>query len=121
MPIVDFVSSEIYPGGTEVTANTAQSSLVSSEWGALMAEAQVGNPTAYRKLLVELSGWLEHFYRQRLPCESVEEGVLEALRLIHRIRHTYDPRRPFDRWLTAIAQHQCAKRRATRVEHRASW
>jgi RNA polymerase sigma-70 factor (ECF subfamily) len=74
-----------------------------------MAEAQEGNSAAYRKLLVELAGWLEYFYRQRLPCERVKEGVSEALRLIHEIRHTYDPNRPFDRWLISIAQHQCAK------------
>jgi len=81
----------------------------SPEWGTLMAEAQAGNPTAYRQLLVELARWLEHFYLARLPPEMVEDGISGALLSIHRIRATYDPKRPFDRWLTAIAQHQCAK------------
>jgi DNA-directed RNA polymerase specialized sigma24 family protein len=83
--------------------------MVSPEWGALMAEAQAGNSTAYRQLLVELAPWLEHFYLDRLPREMVGDGVSRALRLIHEVRHTYDPKRPFDPWLTAIAQHQCAK------------
>lgn len=80
-----------------------------------MAEAQAGNPTAYRQLLVELAQWLEHFYLDRLPREMVDDGVSETLRLLHEIRHTYDPGRPFDPWLIAIAQHQCVKIESARI------
>jgi DNA-directed RNA polymerase specialized sigma24 family protein len=89
--------------------NTAWPNAGSPEWSALMAEAQTGNSTAYRTLLVELARWLEHFYLDRLPREAVDDGVAGALRLIHETRHTYDPKRPFDRWLTAIARHQFLK------------
>jgi DNA-directed RNA polymerase specialized sigma24 family protein len=90
------------------------SDAVSPEWGALMAEAQAGNSTAYRKMLLGLARWLEHFYLDRLPPEAVDDGIAGALRLIHELRHTYDPTRPFDPWLISIAQHQCRKIRNAR-------
>jgi len=74
-----------------------------------MAETQAGNPAAYRKLLMELAQWLRHFYGRRLPRDMVDDGISETLRLIHKIRHTYDPRRQFDPWLISIAQRQCAR------------
>jgi DNA-directed RNA polymerase specialized sigma24 family protein len=89
--------------------------MASPEWGALMAEAQAGNPMAYRQLLGELAQWLERFYLDRLPREMVGDGISETLRLIHEMRHTYDPGRPFGPWLTAIAQHQCAKIESARI------
>jgi RNA polymerase sigma-70 factor (ECF subfamily) len=109
MFVVDKPSAPPHQGRSGLSANTARSNAVSPQWGALMAQAQDGNSAAYRELLVELAEWLEHFYRQRLPCERVEDGVSGALLLIHEIRHTYDPNRPFDLWLTAIAWHQCDK------------
>src|SRR5579859_8195528 len=109
MSIIEEPSSANYPGGRGFSSSTAQPNALSREWGALMAEAQAGNPTAYRKLLVELAEWLEHFYRHRLPPHMVGDGVSGALRLIHKVRHTYDPKRLFDPWLMSIAQHQCAR------------
>jgi DNA-directed RNA polymerase specialized sigma24 family protein len=108
MSVVDEPSSARRPG------RGLSSNPVSPEWGALMAEAQAGNPTAYRKLLIELARWLEHFYLDRLPSEAVDDGISGALRLIHEIRHTYDPSRPFDPWLASIAQHQCGKIQSAR-------
>jgi hypothetical protein len=90
--------------------------VASPEWSALIAEAQAGNATAYRKLLEELAQWLERFYRDRLPQERVDDGISGALCLIHKIRHTYDPNRPFDRWLTSIAEHQGAKIKSDRCD-----
>jgi RNA polymerase sigma-70 factor (ECF subfamily) len=47
-------------------------------------------------------------------CEDVVQDVLLA---IHRVRQTYDPRRPITPWIAAIASRRCvdAIRRRTRV------
>jgi RNA polymerase sigma factor (sigma-70 family) len=75
-------------------------------WEYLMSAAQAGDSSAYRRLLGEVRRWLVYFYAQRLPPGHVEDAVQEALIAVHDKRHTYDPRRPFKPWLTAIARHK---------------
>jgi RNA polymerase sigma factor (sigma-70 family) len=74
------------------------------EWGGLMAAAQNGNGGAYRRLLTEISGWLDRYFKRRLPPAEAEDAVQETLLAIHRRRHTFDPRYPFGPWLAAIAK-----------------
>ncbi|MCW1430125.1 sigma-70 family RNA polymerase sigma factor [Novosphingobium sp. JCM 18896] len=69
-----------------------------------MASAQDGNGGAYRRLLSEISAWLERYFGRRLPHAEVDDAVQETLLAIHRRRHTFDPRHAFGPWLAAIAR-----------------
>ncbi|MFL1464191.1 sigma-70 family RNA polymerase sigma factor [Roseococcus sp. DSY-14] len=79
--------------------------------GALMEAAQAGDAAAYQALLRECLPILRALCRTRLrePAE-VEDAVGDALLTLHRIRHTYDPARPFGPWLAAIALRRAADR-----------
>ena len=74
------------------------------EWGALMVAAQNGHGGAYRRLLGEVSDWLNRYFGRRLPPADVDDAVQETLLAIHRRRHTYDPHYPLGPWLAAIAK-----------------
>jgi RNA polymerase sigma factor (sigma-70 family) len=76
------------------------------DWGALMTAAQSGNAQAYRRLLTEISLWLRRYYTRRLPAAMVEDVTQDTLLAIHEKRHTYDPARPFEPWLAAIARYK---------------
>ncbi|MBT0668043.1 sigma-70 family RNA polymerase sigma factor [Novosphingobium profundi] len=71
-----------------------------------MVAAQDGHGGAYRRLLGEVSLWLQRYFQRRLPPGEVEDAVQEVLLAIHRRRHTYDPRHPFGPWLAAIAKNK---------------
>jgi RNA polymerase sigma factor (sigma-70 family) len=75
-------------------------------WDQLMAAAQVGDASAYRTLLDELSPWLRRYYARRLPPAMTEDAVQDVLLALHEKRHTYDPARPFGPWLAAIARYK---------------
>jgi RNA polymerase sigma-70 factor (ECF subfamily) len=70
-----------------------------------MARAQSGDRDAYRALLGDLGSALERFFRSRVvdPHEA-QDLCQETLIAVHRARHTYDPRRPLEPWLFAIAR-----------------
>ena len=69
-----------------------------------MVAAQAGQGMAYERLLREVVPFVRVIVRRhcRLPAD-VEEMVQETLLTVHRVRHTYDPARPFCPWLAAIA------------------
>lgn len=77
----------------------------SQDWSALMAAAQSGDAAAYRTLLEQLAPFLRHLGRRRgLDPAASEDAAQDVLLTIHRVRHTYDPSRPFVPWVLAIAQ-----------------
>lgn len=76
------------------------------DWGALMAAAQSGDAAAYRQLLTEAGARLRRYYGRRLPPGAVDDAVQDTLLAIHQKRHTFDPSRPFEPWLMAIARHK---------------
>jgi RNA polymerase sigma-70 factor (ECF subfamily) len=80
-------------------------------WSALMAAAQAGDEVAYARLLGECLPLLRAICRARLrdPAEA-EDAVQDALLTLHRVRHTYDPARPFRPWLAAIAERRALDR-----------
>ena len=82
----------------------------SDEWGSLMAAAQAGHGGAYRRLLDEVRSWLLRYYARRLPPGAVDDAVQDALIAIHEKRHTYDPKRPFRPWLSAVARYKWVDR-----------
>ena len=74
-------------------------------WSQLMVAGQDGDADAYRRLLGEVTPFVRHLGRRRgLAAAQCEDLAQDVLLTVHRVRHTYDPRRPFVPWLVAIAQ-----------------
>ena len=70
-----------------------------------MARAQNGDRDAYRELLEELSPLLAAFLRRHgADAHELDDLRQETLIAMHRARHTYDPGRPLEPWLFAIAR-----------------
>ena len=69
-----------------------------------MRAAQDGDRRAYEQLLREVTPMVRAVAR-RVCAErrDLEEIVQDTLLTLHRVRHTYDPERPFTPWLAAIA------------------
>ena len=77
-------------------------------WGAWMAQAQQGDRAAYHALLSAVAPWLRAIARRYLRQEQdAEDMVQEILIVVHDIRHTYEPGRPFKPWLGTIATRRC--------------
>ena len=70
----------------------------------LMALAQAGDAVAYRRVLaacVKLAASTAR--RQGVAADRVDDVVQDVLLTVHRALPTYDPSRPFQPWLRAIA------------------
>lgn len=93
----------------------------SARWGAWMAQAQRGDRAAYHALLSAVTPYLRAIARRYLRQEQdAEDMVQEILIVVHDIRHTYEPDRPFKPWLGAIASRRCIdalRRRMRRSLH----
>ena len=88
---VDFTQ----PGDTESPAQRR------AGW---MAAAQAGDRRAYEKLLADSVALIRAAARrQGVAQDHLDDVVQETLITVHRVRHTYDPARSYDAWLTAIA------------------
>lgn len=73
-------------------------------WPALMARAQAGDKAAYNQLLKAMVPAIRAIVRKKIADDVLVEDVIqETLLAIHRVRHTYDPRRPVLPWVAAIA------------------
>ncbi|HLK12379.1 MAG TPA: sigma-70 family RNA polymerase sigma factor [Candidatus Binatia bacterium] len=71
-----------------------------------MTAAQQGDGQAYRALLDDIGPWVMSFLRSRVvDHQEVDDLYQETLLALHRARHTYQPPRPVDPWLFAIAGH----------------
>jgi RNA polymerase sigma-70 factor, ECF subfamily len=69
-----------------------------------MIAAQAGERAAYERLLREITPFIRSVARGRSSNRAdIEEIVQDTLLTVHRVRHTYDPRRPFSPWLASIA------------------
>jgi len=75
-----------------------------AQWVAWMRAAQAGDAASYEQLLRSVSPLVRALARRycRGPVQS-EDVVQDVLLTLHRVRHTWDPRRPFTPWLAAIA------------------
>lgn len=88
------------------------------EWPALMARAQDGDRQAYATLLAAIAPRLRARARRALPdAAEAEDAVQDILLTLHRMRHAYDPARPFGPWLAALAQARIADRQRRRHRH----
>jgi RNA polymerase sigma factor (sigma-70 family) len=86
--------------------STPAGRMADSDWSTMMVAAQAGNAPTYHRLLVEVGDWLRRYYGRRLPPAMVADAVQDTLMAIHEKRHTYDPSRPFEPWLAAIARYK---------------
>jgi RNA polymerase sigma factor (sigma-70 family) len=83
-----------------------------------MRQAQAGERIAYEQLLRDITPLLRALlHRHCRNRADVEEMVQDTLLTVHRVRHTYDPQRPFTPWLVAIASRRAidALRRRSRI------
>jgi RNA polymerase sigma-70 factor (ECF subfamily) len=70
-----------------------------------MRLAQQGDGEAYRTLLEDVTPVVRAVLRRRLGDPADVADVLQdTLLRVHQARHTWDPSRPFDPWLLAIAR-----------------
>lgn len=89
------------------SADAVCSEAGSDPWGAWMARAQGGDKQAYHALLQAVEPYLRAIARRMLGHEDVDDAVQEILLVVHGIRHTYQPGRPFKPWLSTIATRRC--------------
>jgi RNA polymerase sigma-70 factor (ECF subfamily) len=83
----------------------------------MMAAAQTGDRAIYERLLREVVPFVRAVvHRQQRTPDRVEDVVQDVLLTIHRVRHTYDPARPFTHWLAMIA-----RRRSIDAPRRRHW
>ena len=81
-----------------------------------MADVQRGDRDAYRALLDDIGPLIQQFVRRRVhDGEEAKDVYQDVLMALHRARHTYEPGRPFEPWLFAIARRVVARRRGERV------
>ncbi|WP_133218333.1 hypothetical protein [Paracraurococcus ruber] len=78
-------------------------------WERLMAQAQAGDRAAYATLLTELLPVLRGLAGTTEAAER-EARVQAMLRVIHALRHVYDPARPLLPWVAGIGR-RCAMER----------
>ena len=71
---------------------------------AWMAAAQAGDRRAYERVLADSVALIRAVARrQGVGADALDDVVQETLLTVHRVRHTYDPARSYDAWLSAIA------------------
>jgi RNA polymerase sigma-70 factor (ECF subfamily) len=74
-----------------------------------MSLAQHGDATAYRALLDDLGPVLVRFLRRRVrDSQDLADAYQDTFLALHRARHTYQPLRPIEPWLFAIARNVAA-------------
>jgi len=85
-------------------ASETQSRLQETAWARLMQAAQGGDAASYDQLLRSVTPFIRSLARRYCRnADLCEDVVQDVLLTVHRIRHTWDPRRPFSPWLAAIA------------------
>ncbi len=82
-----------------------------ADWSRLMARAQDGDRSSYRRLLEDITPFLRSLAVRCFKEQSdIEDVVQDVLLTVHAVRHTYDPGRPFGPWLVAIANRRIIDR-----------
>jgi len=82
-----------------------------TDWSRLMARAQDGDRQAYLTLLQNVTSYLRSMAARCFKQQNdIEDAVQDVLLTLHAVRQTYDPRRPFGPWLTAIARRRIIDR-----------
>ncbi len=85
-----------------------------------MAEAQRGDANAYGALLDDIGPMVMNFLRRRVrDAEEVQDVYQEIFMALHRARHTYQPTRPLEPWLFAIARRVATDHQRRRLSRHA--
>jgi RNA polymerase sigma-70 factor (ECF subfamily) len=72
-------------------------------WSEWMRAAQQGDAGLYERLLRDVLPLVRAMLRRSgVPATDVEDIAQDVLLTVHRVRHTFDPARPFRPWLAAI-------------------
>lgn len=86
-----------------------------------MARAQAGDGDAYRALLDDVGPAVLSFLSRRIDDrDDLADAYQDTFLALHRARHTYQPTRPIEPWLFAIARNVAAdfgRRRRRRAGH----
>ncbi len=81
------------------------SETASVRWQRLMVAAQAGDQRAYSGFLKEAAVFVRVIARRyHRDAGLVEDVVQETLLSLHRIRQTYEPGRPVEPWVAAVAK-----------------
>ncbi len=82
----------------------------SERWAHLMECSQRGDRDAFRTLVNEIGPVIARLLRRRIANSSeIEDVCQETLVAVYESLHTYQPSRPPEPWLFAIARHVAAK------------
>lgn len=77
------------------------------QWQLWMAQAQTGDENAYKQLLAGIYPIIQRFLLSKFgPLGTSEDMTQECLIAIHKARHTYDPKRPFQPWMFAVVRYK---------------
>ena len=104
-----------------VTASEPREETQPDRWKRLMLAAQAGQQREYAMLLREAAIFIRAIARRHHRNTGLAEDVVqETLTSIHRMRHTYEPGRPVEPWIAAIAKARSIDvlRRHTRISKR---
>jgi RNA polymerase sigma-70 factor, ECF subfamily len=87
-----------------VMVSESQSQQQEVAWAGLMRAAQGGDARSYELLLRSVTPFIRSLSRRYCRDPDLSEDVVQDVLLtVHRIRHTWDPSRPFSPWLASIA------------------
>src|SRR5262249_16244408 len=86
----------------------------------LMERLQRGDGDACRLLLDDIGPGVMRFLRGRVAADEIEDVYQEIFMALFQARHTYEPGRPLEPWLFAIARN-IASDHGRRTWSRASW
>lgn len=90
--------------GRTVHASVSDNEQPGQQRAIWMAAAQAGDRQAYERVLAASVGLIRAAARrQGVAVDQLDDVVQETLLTVHRVRHTYDPTRSYDAWLSAIA------------------
>lgn len=112
--------------GTTADSTNALGDATGARWRKLMVAAQSGDQRSYASLLQEAAIFVRVIARRyHADAGAVEDVVQETLLSVHRIRHTYEPGRPVEPWVAAIAKARAidalrARKRRAAVEQETS-
>ena len=77
----------------------------SQTFAVLMVRAQDGDRDAFRTLIEKITPILKAFLRKRIADSfEVDDLCQDILLAIYQARHTYQPQRPLEPWMFAIAR-----------------
>ncbi|HTY56276.1 MAG TPA: RNA polymerase sigma factor [Candidatus Binataceae bacterium] len=78
-------------------------------WSELMERAQQGDRDAFHTLFNDVGPLINRFVTRRIrEPNEVEDVCQEILLAVYQSRHTFQPTRPLEPWLFAIAHNVCA-------------